>query len=108
MTDRKLDEAVARVLGWTRDAKKWDGWRHPEERWFQDACPRYSTQPSAQAEMLAWLSNRAWEDECSIIVVVTPSLASASIAGYCMQSGATINEALARLVVAVAESEAKP
>lgn len=69
----------------------------------------YSTDPATQAEMLAWLNRRPHE-EVNLSVRPSGGVEAQLVQGYDFGYqegprvlGATINEALARLVVAVAE-----
>ncbi len=106
MSDRKLDEAVAMAMGWRN---KSTGWVEPKFGAQTMRYPRsYSTDPATQAEMLAWLQDRGSRVELVWNEDELPAWGAWMAPRSKEQSGATINEALARLVVAVAESEAKP
>lgn len=111
---RALDEAVARAMGWqcrdgvtTKAASV--GRTH-----VRFGITRYSTDPATQAEMLAWIDGKTG---CGVILTIyTTDLSVAAVLddyddmGACTVPpghGATINEALARLVVAVAGREAE-
>lgn len=110
MSDRKLNEAVALAMGWT-GPNRYKLWRNPATQCSGGPPPAYSTDPATQAEMISWLQERTgglellyWSGGSWQAVTMPPRTSPRCIP----QTGATINEALARLVVAVAESEAKP
>lgn len=102
---RALDEACARAMGWQDLGSLY--WCQGNR--FSEGAPHYSTDPATQAEMIAWLDAHL-SDWCIQHVqgdtfdMQGDAFGSEVNAIEC----ATINEALARLVVAVAESEAKP
>lgn len=110
MADRALNEAVARAMGWTfttyPDGLEIAHW-HPPGMTIKNSakpCPSYFTDPATQAEMLAWLLQHTTG---SIAIDVDDTASARCRAwGGTEEVGATINEALARLVVAVAEREA--
>lgn len=90
MNNRELDERVARALGWTTN----------------DWVPKYSIDYACVPEMLAWLRDRV------LSVDITHYFTGAGIhkpvyvmASAFQEHGATIPEALSRLVVAVAEAK---
>lgn len=77
-----------------------------------DQCAAYSTDPTTQAELLVWLRNLrgySWMG-CDIDDIAGRTSFYVFIDGMddVCRSGATINEALCRLVLAVKEREAKP
>ena len=101
-----LDALVATAMGWSRDG-----------------CRSYSTDPATQAEMLAWLDKGGSYNvdiKCNcpyqtyaghprrIFAELTNCTAPHVIVNVANGAGMTINEALARLVVAVAAREGQP
>lgn len=107
---RELDEKVARALGWAK--LRWDGpnliGRKPGKAGMWCAGS-YSTDYACVPEMLAWLRGRGYH--AIMLVSAVDGMATASCytglldTSKLMQHGATIPEALARLVVAVAEAK---
>lgn len=113
MTDqlhgRALDEATARAMGWKFHNGP-IGWCRPDGRREKvGMLPQMSTDPATQAEKLAHIKHIV---ECDIIIEV-------KIGGVCVwvddwddggriypyASGATIDEAMCRLILAVAAKE---
>ena len=91
--------------------------------WSRDGCRSYSTDPATQAEMLAWLDKGGSYNvdiKCNcpyqtyaghprrIFAELTNCTAPHVIVNVANGAGMTINEALARLVVAVAAREGQP
>lgn len=128
---RALDEAVAKILG-TIVARQWmaewDGKTvafitSANGYWTESKCPAYSTDPVALTEMLEWLREHRDADgkpDLSRLMIqwhhsnrADNSLVWGFQASVCRDGawfaafGATINEALARLVLAVAGRDAK-
>lgn len=111
MTDQleldALSERVAKVLGWSvPDAPGRAYWRSPDSVLWR--LPAYASDWSLLPEMLAWLRERGMHVRIQLYVksgcavtasgdLVVPDLAEAD----------TLPEAVARLVVAVAERERK-
>lgn len=136
MADRALNEAVARAIGSYMD--ECDGGvaevaGNSCDGWFCDGCgvvwgrwgehmPKhakvraYDTDPATQAEMLEWLQERAEEVSIQFAqsngIIGWQALAFIATACFGPECGweryPTINEALASLVVVVAEGDAKP
>lgn len=116
LTGRELDEAAARAMGWTfitfpngpcPDVKHW---KHPEGEYHWRKTPSLSTDPAHIPEMLAWLRKFAsvemfaWRNDD----VEAATIHSDRHRLDCRVGGSTLSEALARLVVAVAEAEVGP
>ena len=105
-----LDRLVAEILGWTTLVPGPD-WIMPEVlHWlrpcgkFQGSCPAFSTNPRRIEEMLAWL-RKGKEVNIVVQIGVSDWGVSAVIVGRPkIARGDTIQHALARLVVAVAEA----
>lgn len=115
-TNHELDRAAAEAMGWTAIA---DGFYKGELLGRKPGCeegdyllPLYSTDPAALPEMLAWLMQHAdveivaWRD----LTVEAATIQSDRHRVDLRRNGATIYEAVARLVVAVAKAkkEQKP
>ena len=120
LSGRELDEAVAKLLGWT--VVETDTIDHePAELWLREgmvlaieAPPAYSTDFALLPEMLGWLRERlrtghelALEDDGAAWVAATYVQESYGRDYFQTAKGATLPEAVARLVVAVAAKEAK-
>lgn len=104
LTGRALDEECARAMGWNHPTP-------PSSVWIRDTAwcfspPVYSTDPATLGEMLAWLEARAytinlmWNDRHKAWMVVMEWNE-----GTLKRPGANLNEATARLVVAVKEAQ---
>ncbi|MEY4783257.1 MAG: hypothetical protein RIR41_1192 [Pseudomonadota bacterium] len=103
LTGSALDEAAAVAMG----AYKFDGaWAFPSGA-FAVAVQAYSTDPATIPEMLAWLRPHGrfefvqWKDGMQTASMHDTHRHAAD----CSVGGGTINEALARLVVAVAAAK---
>lgn len=133
LTGRALDEAAAVAMGWTKPSTRgrcdvcgWpivpDGeqgcWASNCSMRYRDSnpvradqCADYSTDPATIPELLAWLRGQ----DCFALHFTTHKDADWD---WCAESdcgrvlpfiyGTTLNEALARLVVAVAAARSKP
>lgn len=115
-TGRALDEAVAKAMGWGNicrgDASTLIGNR-PTDLAI-DVVPAYSTDYAALPEMLAWLSERnafptlregclkGWEGSA-----VRYNAKAFNQDRYIQETGATVPELVARLVLAVGASNGK-
>lgn len=100
LSDRALDEAAALAMGC--DQARYRGDVHP-------LTPRYSTDPATDAPKLAWLMQYgdveivAWRD----LTVEAALIGSDKHRCDARKNGASIQQALARLVVRVAEMRAR-
>ena len=108
---RDLDRAVAEAMGWTNITVHDEGATLIGDRSGVEECyvPRYSTDPSTQAEKLRWL--RQDGRHVLILIDATDGLTTASAftgpadRGAPTTHGITIDQALAALVVAVAKAK---
>lgn len=109
MTDqldgRDLDRACAEAMGWTtKEFSSATAMVRGKELVWQP--PRYSTDPSTQKEKLAWLHS---EGAVCVIIGHYAGHASACATSPVMDNqhtrGATIDQALARLVCVVAKAK---
>lgn len=105
LTGRELAVACARAMGWNRN--EYGGWYRPDGAWrFHDAegFPMVSVD-----DLLAWLQSKAGPGaflRLESSMVDCPEPWSAERSGDCyvpITHGATLTEALQRLVVAVAQ-----
>jgi hypothetical protein len=93
---RELDEACAKAMGWYQDA--FGGWHRPPH--FSELCPHFSTDHETDAEKIAWLRTKSAYVEIGVRANGT-ALARLH-RDITWTPGATMSEALARLVVDVA------
>ena len=122
LTGRALDLACATALGWTLEVGT--GWWFPPKPDAYDSgraelwVPKYSEDAATQPEMLAWLRQRGCllemfeipegDDDELVVWRVQGWIRSCSDSSLDVR-GETLNQAIARLVVAVAAArEAKP
>ena len=108
---RALDEAVARILG-TTDSVDMNPAGVPYMSCFGMESPRYSTDPATLTEMLEWLKSQPDHESTELLHETgeDPPFYAEMWDSYGWSRnvrGATINEALARLVLAVAGRDAK-
>jgi len=122
LTGRALDEAVALAMGWTQHRDEWPHFL-PEFTWIRpgnsipEELPEFSEDAEALPEMLAWLQSRKdyssfnacsyREDErtwpwawSATFHYVAPD-SRLNVTGH----GASLSEAVANLVILVAEDE---
>ena len=110
MTDqldgRDLDRACAEAMGWTtKEFSSATAMVRGKELVWQP--PRYSTDPSTQAEKLAFLQ----QPDGAVGIDIRNGEATATVWSFadliiCAEAtGATIDQALARLVVSVAKAK---
>lgn len=107
--NRELDERVAKAMGWTVEWNKHGGVLLCRcEHEVRSLLPAYSIDCAALPEMMAWLQNRGssiemrWEFDSGWHV---EHYNATTCASYGEVVGKTLNEAVANLVIAVAESE---
>lgn len=94
-TGRALAEAAARAMGWNK--------LQGSETWDDGTYLRTMDQrPVDEREMLAWLHERG-----GVEIHTRSGYAAASLIDTDYHEGETLRDALMRLVVAVAEREAK-
>jgi len=110
---RDLDRACAEAMGWTHMIPGPD-WIMPEVlHWlrpdgsFKGSLPSFSTDPSTQAEKLAFLQ----QPDGAVGIDIRNGEATATVWSfadliiYAEATGTTIDQALARLIVAVAKAK---
>jgi hypothetical protein len=110
LTGRELDRAVAEAMGWRPTGPTWpDVWNKPASDGnpaMTTALPPFSTDYACLPGMLAWLEARAydlsmwWTDHAK-----RWSTNMKWNVGQYGRSGATLPEALARLVIEVARRQ---
>ena len=120
LSGRALDEAAARAMGWTfvtfpdGPCPEVKHWKHPvDDEYHWRPTPLLSTDPACIDEMLAWLRSGLPTDEDLIEVdidrhaKVVASFWVRNNGAWVVKSGvgSTIQQALARLVVAVKEAQ---
>ena len=103
LTGRELAEAAARAMGWTYDGTDWFD---AEKYWLDCESP-----DPTEREMLAWLHERG-VDGADVKTMSSKHWCRATLEyahwkGFTSAQGTDLREALARLVVAVKEREAK-
>jgi len=114
---RELDEKAALAIGWTRNDRGF--WIRPGESSERDTWhnwpPKLSTDYARVPEMLAWLRTKIagdteimLEQRCATGGWTACVWESSDGEAIPTGRGATIPEALAQLVVAVAEAKEKP
>ena len=100
---RELDEACARAMDWQVQG---GDWLHRSGRMLLHV-PAYSTDPATDAEKVAWLTHRGYLQIGVDVNGAAVRLTRDDDRPESMVMATTMTEALARLVVAVAEAEAK-
>lgn len=100
LTGRALDEAAARAMGWRFEMGAW--YRGDDS--FAGNCLSGGVIPGClnEREMLAWLHGRG-----GVEILTRKGYAAASQIDTDYHEGTDLREALARLVLAVAQREAK-
>lgn len=107
---RELHEAVARAMGWTTN--KWDAWYRDDGSY---ACAVGESPEPTEREMLAWLHERgivhsaSSSKACQVRFMSLPGMdfVPGDDETPSHVNGRDLREALGRLVLAVAQREAK-
>lgn len=107
-TNHELDRAAAEAMGWTQITVHGEGAMLGDKPGGRGLfVPSYSTDPAALPEMLAWLMQHAdveivaWRD----LTVEAATIQSDRHRVDLRRNGATIYEAVARLVAAIGKAK---